>query len=212
MNAIYKVSFVLVIFISLTALSCATVPSQSELANADYGIYPENYQEIVKAYFSRKLIDPYYAQYRIKTPYKGYFSGGAFRSPAFGYVVEVGINVKKRFGGYVEKSYMILIKNGAIIKRIAPMVVPRIIKLKRRKPLMLLNGLPPCVLMSRIGENKWFNIKATTATSVVTRGKNKTRMMPFLQSLLNTSFCSLYKIQHLQSLDHDKKLILLTPA
>jgi len=95
---------------------CATAPTPEQLANADYGTYPANYEEIVKSYFSPKLFDPYSAQYRfIQTPYQGWLSSSKFSRGTFGYIVKVGVNAKNRFGGYVgEKVYTILIKNGVV--------------------------------------------------------------------------------------------------
>ena len=99
---------------------CATMQpiSQSVIDNADYGEYPTQYEEIVKGYFAHILKDPYSAVYRFDKPYKAYLreapvSGGAPR--VFGYIVEVGVNAKNSFGGYVgEKYYRLFIRNGQI--------------------------------------------------------------------------------------------------
>ena len=107
-------------------VGCTTMQpiNQSVLDNADYGKYPENYEEIVKAYFSRILKDPYSAVYRFEKPYKAYLreapvSGGAPRT--FGYIVEVGVNAKNSFGGYVgEKYYKLFIRNGYIQNEVYP--------------------------------------------------------------------------------------------
>ena len=112
------------ILLILAFHGCATVPTNEELANKDYGRYPENYQEIVKRYFSGQLSDPYSAQYRwIKPPYQGYFIEhtnlltGQPDKFSFGYLVHVGINAKNRFGGYIgEKEYVVLIRNDIVIK------------------------------------------------------------------------------------------------
>ena len=110
------IRFPITIFIVLFLLACATVPTPEQISEADYGSYPDNYQEIVKAYYSQRLFDPYSAHYRwIKPPSKGYFSEfGQFK---FGYIVFVGINAKNRMGGYVgEQQESILIKNDRVIK------------------------------------------------------------------------------------------------
>ena len=49
---------------------------------------------------------------------------------------------------------------------------------KKEKTFDALEWLP-CVHISQIGENKWFDITAITVISVGARGKNKTMMMPF---------------------------------
>jgi len=105
----------IMVFIILVLSACATVPTPKQLSEADYGSYPNNYQEIVKAYYSQVLFDPYSAHYRwIKPPYSGYFS--AFGKFEFGYIVHVGVNAKNRMGGYVgEKQEALLIKNGMVI-------------------------------------------------------------------------------------------------
>ena len=99
--------------------SCTTMnpkPTPEQLQNADYGRYPDDYQDIVKEYYSRVLFDPYSAHYRwMKPPYKGYFQ--MFGKLKYGYIVHVGVNAKNRFGGYVgEKQEGILIYNDVVIE------------------------------------------------------------------------------------------------
>jgi hypothetical protein len=104
----------------LVLSGCATLPTQEELANADYGEYPFEYEEIVKAYFGTILIDPYSAHYMITVPVSGYFTkppilGGGLE--AFGYKVDAYVNSKNRMGGYTgTRKYQVLIKNGVVIK------------------------------------------------------------------------------------------------
>jgi hypothetical protein len=70
----------LVIFalLILFILACGPyIPTSQQLETADYGSYPDNYQEIVKDYYSKVLIDPYSAHIRImKGPEKGHFHAG----------------------------------------------------------------------------------------------------------------------------------------
>jgi len=103
------------LFALLIANGCATTPTPEQLAHADWGSYPEDYQEIVKAYYSQSLYDPYSAHYRwIKGPYRGYFS--LFGKFEFGYIVHVALNAKNRMGGYVgEQKEVLLIKNGKVV-------------------------------------------------------------------------------------------------
>lgn len=110
------IRFSIMMFIILFLSACATVPTSKQLSEADYGSYPNNYQDLVKTYYSQVLFDPYTAHYRwIKPPYSGYFS--AFGQFEYGYIVHVGINAKNRMGGYVgEKQEALLIKNGMVIK------------------------------------------------------------------------------------------------
>ena len=78
-------------------------PSASELARADFGFTPDSYQQQIKDHFSQTLFDPYSAHYQFGQPYeasvyKGIFRGGGYY---FGHAVDVLVNAKNRFGGYV---------------------------------------------------------------------------------------------------------------
>lgn len=113
----------MMLFVMLLAVvmleGCATMPTQSELANCHNGPYPDNYQEIVKEYFGSILFDPYSAVYKFeRAPEQGWgkrppLSGGGLYC---GWMVIVGVNAKNRMGGYVGmKSYQLLIKDGSVI-------------------------------------------------------------------------------------------------
>ena len=108
--------FLIIVFLVLLLSACATAPTATQTAEADYGSYPSNYKEIIIAYYSRFLIDPYSAHYRwISAPYKGYMRI-SFTDYEFGYIVKVGINAKNRLGGYVgERERFFLIKDGVVI-------------------------------------------------------------------------------------------------
>jgi len=99
-------------------ISCVTMPTQQEISNADYGAYPNNYQETIKNYMENLLFDPYSAVYsNWSGPAQGY-SGGRFIQIAFGYRVCVDINAKNRMGGYVgKKLHYFLIHDGRIVQQ-----------------------------------------------------------------------------------------------
>lgn len=105
--------FVLMLFLFT---GCASMPTHDQLTNADYGPYPENYEQRITDYFSNILIDPYSAQYRFHRPYQGWIKkapilGGGVDQ--FGWMVRVWVNAKNRFGGYVgEKHHMFFFRNG----------------------------------------------------------------------------------------------------
>lgn len=105
--------FLLIIPALLSA--CASAPSGSELAAADYGPQPSDYQAIIKDYMSRHLRDPGSAEYEFGTaPAKSWHAfGGAPRQ--YGWAVCAHINSKNGYGGFVgaRKSYF-LIQNGSI--------------------------------------------------------------------------------------------------
>ena len=105
-------------------IGCATTNklTPAQLASADYGMYPENYEQLVRDHFQHILFDPYSAQYEFEAPITGYtrkaliLGGGPDK---YGYIVTVYINAKNRFGGYVgSRKYQFLIKNGRIIQNI----------------------------------------------------------------------------------------------
>lgn len=97
--------------------ACATMPTQEQIANADYGPFPGNYQEIIKSYMERLLFDPYSAVYsNWRGPAQG-FSGGNFVQTAYGYRVCVDINAKNRMGGYVgTKRRYFLINSDRVVQ------------------------------------------------------------------------------------------------
>ncbi len=113
-------SILIILIVLLFSLAGCGVkpPSQEELAHADYGPYPQNYQEIVKSGFMLVLKDPLSAQYRFNgAPTKGWYresilSGGDLH---FGWWGHVLMNAKNGFGGYNGFSdYTYLINRGQL--------------------------------------------------------------------------------------------------
>ncbi len=87
---------------------CASVPTREQIAGANYGTYPKNYQASITNYMFGLLSDPYSAVYRFGTPYKGYaYVNGNSEPPVFGYLVDVGINARNRTGSYVGEEMFI---------------------------------------------------------------------------------------------------------
>ncbi|WP_424947039.1 hypothetical protein [Candidatus Spongiihabitans sp.] len=109
--------FVIIPFIALSA--CASQPTASEIANADYGAYPAEYERIVKGFLQRVLKDPSSAQLRkIKGPHSQWSS--YFGAAKFGYAVCYGVNAKNSFGGYTgEKTHYFLIRNGSVVQHMS---------------------------------------------------------------------------------------------
>lgn len=103
---------------SLMLFGCAAMykPTPEQERNADYGTYPEKYQEIIKDYFSITLKDPYSAVYSDwKGPTKGWISG--MDGVSFGYRACVNVNAKNSLGGYVGiRQYLFVINNDTIVK------------------------------------------------------------------------------------------------
>lgn len=107
-----KIIYLLLI---IFAASCATMPTQQEINDADYGAYPNNYQETIKNYMAEMLFDPYTAVY---SNWRGLSKGwyGELNKFHFGYRVCVNINAKNRMGGYVgNKTYFFIINDDMVI-------------------------------------------------------------------------------------------------
>ena len=106
--------FVAWLVILMTA--CASV-TQEEFASADFGDFPQNYENDIKNYMSRLLKDPHSAQYSFDTPRKGMSQDGwaVGNKKHFGYIVKTNINAKNSFGGYTgAKSYYFLFTKGLV--------------------------------------------------------------------------------------------------
>ena len=114
----------IVLALASVLCGCATntlsTKDQEYLVATGYGAYPENYQQIIKDYCSQFLKDPYSAQYTFSIPSadyvrKGLIFGGAIE--AAGWRVNVGLNAKNSFGGYVgETQYAFFIRDGKVIR------------------------------------------------------------------------------------------------
>ncbi len=91
-------------------------PSSTELISANFGSYPENYQEIIIRHFGRSLFDPYSAVYEFSTPRKAYIYNFEY---IYGWGVIGTLNAKNRFGGYVgAKPFNVLIRDGRVINEV----------------------------------------------------------------------------------------------
>jgi hypothetical protein len=122
---IQTVVLILVLTVSLSGCSTGGGLTLEEIANADYGRFPNNHQDVVKSYFSNSLKDPFSARYQFTSaPARAYsrnapaVGGGINR---FGYVVNVSVNAKNSYGAYVGwKNYRLLIRNDRVIQEIVP--------------------------------------------------------------------------------------------
>lgn len=119
----WKITIILALLL-LFFTGCATMPTQEEITNLDYGSpLTIDHQTVIKDYFERVLFDPYSAHYKFETPQKYWFKeppllGGKLYS---GYMVFVAVNAKNRMGGYVGmRKYGFLFKNNQLIKILQP--------------------------------------------------------------------------------------------
>jgi hypothetical protein len=94
-------------------MMAAPMPTKEQALSADYGPYPDNYEQIVKDYFSKFLFDPYSAVYTFGTIERGYDRSNKLE---FGWIVCGTINAKNRMGGYVgAKDYSVMIRYNQVI-------------------------------------------------------------------------------------------------
>lgn len=109
-----------ILLFALVLASCASAPTPTEIGNeANYGPYPENYQEIIRAYHQVLLKDPGSAQYRSFSIPKKAWWGNRITGSVFGWGVCVVYNARNSFGAYTgfkEAAYMI--NNGQVVDRL----------------------------------------------------------------------------------------------
>ena len=118
-----------ILFAVVSLAGCANNASIADPAliqDADYGPYPQNLEETVKNHFSMSLFDPFSAQYQIGKPYKGYLREAPIKGgepTVFGYIVNINVNAKNRYGAYVGwKGYRLMIRDDGVVSEIHPNV------------------------------------------------------------------------------------------
>lgn len=116
------------VMVSSVLVGCATKqtpwrPSAAEIAAADHGAYPANYQKIVRAWYRQNLKDPDSARFGVITrPLKEHAIMNQFRKEAvYGYTVCAHVNARNSYGGYTGmKTRWFLIRNGQIVRSAKP--------------------------------------------------------------------------------------------
>lgn len=120
----YKLLIVSLLVSMVAFIGCATYtiavdyqPTPDEIATADYGGFPSDYQQIIKDFMQTRLKDPYSAQYRFdREPHKSYVSASTRERTIFCYRESVHINAKNSYGGYTgEHDYSFYIRDGEVI-------------------------------------------------------------------------------------------------
>lgn len=89
------------------------------VVNADYGSYPDDFEVLIRRYFSKSLKDPESARYSdFSKPIKRHFiRDEKTRDVVYGYSVCVSVNAKNSYGGYTgAHDYWFFIRNGSIVK------------------------------------------------------------------------------------------------
>lgn len=93
--------------------ACATPPTAQQVASADYGPFPDSYQETIKTYMASVLKDPDSARFDFsRTPVKAWYGYG---EKTFGWATCAGVNAKNSYGGYTgsQPSYFFM-RNGYV--------------------------------------------------------------------------------------------------
>ena len=97
---------------SLLLVACADLPqptpieiSMSNVRSADYGVYPNDYEQQIRQYLNDTLLDPDSAKIRITPPrkvFKIYETDDRPSQPKYYpcYLVCAEVNAKNTFGGY----------------------------------------------------------------------------------------------------------------
>jgi hypothetical protein len=98
--------------------ACAYTPTAKDLANADYGSYPDNYMQSLKNYGKGFLKDPPSARWNFnylpREMWLKYWGG-----IRYGYGVCTEINTRTNLGVYTGfRTHFFLIKNGRVVQHI----------------------------------------------------------------------------------------------
>ena len=100
-----------IILAALLLQGCVTTTPQ-ETATANFGSYPNDYQERVKTYMSTQIrLRPETATYEFSgPPRKGYYQAGLIGAKKrYGWIVPVKISVKNHFGFRVKEDCRVIL-------------------------------------------------------------------------------------------------------
>ena len=111
------IRFTLLALLAVLLTACASTRAPTDVENADYGPYPEDYQKIAIAHFKtltrRKALDSSKAQF-LNAPNKFIYTQFG-RPDKYGYRVCVLVSAQ---GGREMKSNFLLIKNDQVVKHL----------------------------------------------------------------------------------------------
>lgn len=111
-----KVLLLILLSLSIVLGTGCVRPSDQTLSNADYGEYPNNYEEIVKTYIGSMLKDPYSAHITFDGPPSAKFMSRILQPTVYGFGGIVTVNAKNSFGAYTgAKRYAYIIHNGRVV-------------------------------------------------------------------------------------------------
>ena len=115
--------------VPLLAGCLASAPTKEDLLSADYGqpMKQSQCELLAVQVINSILIDPSSAQYSFTKCQKGGMSSVPVMGleKEFGYIMDVIVNAKNRFGGYVgRKSYGFLFRDGVVVRKTKPDGIP----------------------------------------------------------------------------------------
>ncbi|WP_153164303.1 hypothetical protein [Stenotrophomonas nematodicola] len=100
--------------------ACASMPTASELATADYGppVSQEDAEAQAKQFLEARLKDPYSAVWSCQGVHSGYFKDAPIYGGkvTYGWRLMCNVNSKNSFGGYTgAKQYGFLFREGRLV-------------------------------------------------------------------------------------------------
>lgn len=117
-----KTIIVLAIFIIISG--CASLEAyrwRPIMEGADYGVYPNDYRDIVKKWYSLHLKDPSSVIFlKFSKPRKDYVITDSFKKEAiFGHSICATVNSKNSYGGFTGATdHWFLIRNGVLVSNL----------------------------------------------------------------------------------------------
>lgn len=109
-----KITIVALAILILSA--CVNLPSPTQEKDADYGAYPDNYQEIARDYLLKELRDPASIDIQSMSEPKKQWIGNKFTGIKYGYLVCVQVNSKNLLGNLTGlRSDALLIRDDVVI-------------------------------------------------------------------------------------------------
>lgn len=106
----------IIVLASLFLSACVTLPSPTQEKEADYGTFPDNYQNIAKDYLMAELRDPSTIEIKEMTKPVKRWIGDKVTGISYGYLVCVEVNSKDFFGKLTGfRNDALLIRDDSVI-------------------------------------------------------------------------------------------------
>lgn len=110
--------------LAVAVTGCASAPTATEVAAADYGAPPLHYEDAIRRYFDETMKDPGSIQYReISAPEQSWVKAApmAGGKVTYGWKVHAMVNGKNSYGAYVGfKTFSFLFRGETIVDVMDP--------------------------------------------------------------------------------------------